>query len=374
MTSELHPGEYANLLTSAKHSPLLASKRMVMIVNRVRFIALLCAILVPLWCVVDYAAFPYELWTQLAVIRVLTGGALMGLVVFYKPRANINLRHAHQAVYLLFLIPCLFYLAAYYLLASFTLADSASNTITIASSYALLPFALVAGLSIFPLSVRENLMLVGMILVVQLVASLAFPNNQSWMCMVGAFWLLILLASISTLAGVSQLAFIVALVRQAVRDPLTACFTRRSGEELLNLQFSISCRSKTPLALAFVDLDHFKLVNDHFGHEAGDVMLQQAATSIMQVLRSGDILARWGGEEFLIIMPDTDIQQAEVALARLRHAGLGKRPDGKNITASIGISERLQDNATDQHVLIERSDHRMYLAKERGRNQIVKEG
>jgi diguanylate cyclase (GGDEF)-like protein len=369
MVSELHPGEYERLLTPTRHPPLLTAKRAVMLINRARFVALLFALLTPLWCVVDYAAFPRELWMPMAFIRLLASAAFLCLALFYKPSSS--LRHAYRAMFLLFLIPCVFYVVSRHLLAPFSLTGIAND---MALGYAFLPFVLIAGLAIFPLSVLENLIMTGVILVVQLAYTLFYPDNQGWISLLSAFWLLLLLAGISILAGCSQLSFIVALVRQAVRDPLTACFTRRSGEELLSLQFSISCRSKTPLTLAFVDLDHFKSVNDQFGHEAGDLMLRQAVASIRQVLRAGDVLVRWGGEEFLIIMPDTDIHQADVAISRLRFSGLGKRPDGEELTASAGIAERLQDETPDQHALIKLSDHRMYLAKERGRNQVVKEG
>jgi GGDEF domain-containing protein len=86
-----------------------------------------------------------------------------------------------------------------------------------------------------------------------------------------AFWLLALITGVSTLAGMSQLAFMIALVRQAIRDPLTGVFSRRSGEETLDLQFTIAQRSNAALSIAFIDLDHFKSINDSFGHEAGDV-------------------------------------------------------------------------------------------------------
>jgi diguanylate cyclase (GGDEF)-like protein len=369
MASELRPDEYGNLLTPTRHSPLLTSKRAVMIINRARFIALLFALLTPLWCIVDYVVFPSELWRPMIFIRLLVSITFLGLVLYYK--SSTHLRHAYRAMCLLFLIPCVFYVLSRHLLMPFTLSGIPS---AIASGYTFLPFVLIAVLSIFPLSVLENLILVGIILVTQLASILFHPDSQSWMGLFGTFWLLLLLTGISTLAGCSQLAFIVALVRQAVRDPLTACFTRRSGEELLNLQFSISCRSKAPLSLAFVDLDHFKSVNDQFGHEAGDLILQQAATSIRQMLRAGDMLVRWGGEEFLIIMPNTDIHQADMALARLCLSGLGKRPDGKAITASAGIAERMQDEVANQHDLINLSDHRMYLAKEQGRNRVIREG
>ncbi|GHU38453.1 GGDEF domain-containing protein [Betaproteobacteria bacterium] len=368
MASELHPDEYVHLLTPVRHSPLLAPKRAAKILNLVRFVALLFAILIPLWCIVDFAVFPRDIWVPLAIARFLVSAAFL-FIVFYK--SDTSLRHTYCVMCALFLVSCLFHLVSQHILKQTPVTLTGISS-TVAAGYAFLPFVFIAGLSIFPLSMLESLALAGLILLTELVSLLL--HDLSWTGFLSTFWLLFLLMGISILAGVSQLAFMMALVQQAVRDPLTACFTRRSGEELLNLQFAISYRSKTPLSLAFVDLDHFKSVNDCFGHEAGDAVLKQAAAAIMQTMRTGDMLTRWGGEEFLIIMPGSDIHQANTALDRLRLAGLGKRPDDKNITASIGIAECLRDGMNDQTALINLADHRMYLAKERGRNQIVAEG
>ena len=86
-------------------------------------------------------------------------------------------------------------------------------------------------------------------------------------------------------------------------------FSRSSGEEMLELQFILASRSGAPLAVAFVDLDHFKSINDHYGHEAGDKVLIAMTRNIQACLRRGDILPV-GGEEFLPIMPNTDLEQA----------------------------------------------------------------
>jgi diguanylate cyclase (GGDEF)-like protein len=180
-----------------------------------------------------------------------------------------------------------------------------------------------------------------------------------------------LIAGVAVLAGLSQLAFIIVMVRESIRDRMTGCFSRPSGEELLELQFNLAHRSGEPMTVAFIDLDHFKQVNDNFGHEAGDVVLRTAAYSIQSHLRSGDMLVRWGGEEFLLIMPGTSPAQACLALERVREAGLGVRPDNTPITASIGIAEKRLDKAESWAALVEIADQRMYLAKQGGRNRIV---
>src|SRR3546814_13481459 len=92
-----------------------------------------------------------------------------------------------------------------------------------------------------------------------------------------------------------------ALVRQAIRDPLTGFFSRGSGEEILRLQWDSAQRKDGPLALAFIDLDHFKSINDNHGHESGDQVLREAARRLVATLRGSDSLLRWGGEEFLLI-------------------------------------------------------------------------
>lgn len=369
MANELRPDEFLWLLSPLRHQPLLTSRRATMIVNRTRFIAFLFAVLTPLWSVVDYMVFPATLWLSLAVLRLMACAAFIALVRLYKPDGSLP--DAYRALGILFLIPTAFYLASHQVLTAFNLSGLSA---AIAAGYAFLPFVLLAGLAIFPLSLAENLILASPVLVSQGLAGALNWTTLDWPSFVGAFWLLALLTGVSALAGMSQLAFMVALVRQAVRDPLTGVFARRSGEELLNLQFTLSQRSDTPLSLAFIDLDHFKTINDRFGHEAGDQALVQAAQAITRSLRSGDILIRWGGEEFLLLMPNTDIRQADIALARLRQSGLGNRPDGEEMTASIGVAERLQEAATDPHYLIEVADQRMYLAKKRGRNLVVSDG
>lgn len=172
------------------------------------------------------------------------------------------------------------------------------------------------------------------------------------------------------MASMSQLALMFALVRQAIRDPLTGVFSRGSGEEILRLQWDSAQRKDGPLALAFIDLDHFKSINDNHGHESGDQVLREAARRLVATLRGSDSLLRWGGEEFLLIMPETDMQQAHMALERIVGQGLGVRPDGAPLTASIGLAERRCDRIADCRDLLELADKRMYYAKMRGRNRL----
>jgi len=341
MPDELTLSEHIWILSPHAHPTLLSRQRAVLIVNRVRLMAFLFAVLTPWWSVIDYIVFPLPLWFALASMRLLASGGFVAVVVLCKPDGS--LRNAYRAIAFLFVIPVLFYIGSHTLLANYELHGLSA---AIGAGYAFLPFVLVAGFSIFPLTL-------------------------DWPTFAGAFWLLILITGVSALAGMSQLAFLIALVRRAIRDSLTGTFSRRSGEELLELHFAASIRTGAPLSIAFIDLDGFKSINDGHGHDAGDAVLVNVVRNITPQLRTGDILTRWGGEEFVIVMPNTDAEQALIGLERVRAAGLGMRPERAPMTASIGVAERIADRATDWHALVELADARMYQAKQTGRDRIV---
>ena len=182
---------------------------------------------------------------------------------------------------------------------------------------------------------------------------------------------LFLIAGISFIAGMSQLRFLMVLTEQSIRDRMTSALTRSIGEQRINLQFARAARNQHPMAVLFIDLDKFKSINDQYGHEAGDAVLQQAAQSISHTLRHHDTFVRWGGEEFVVLLPRADTAGARAMVERIANAGLGLRPDGMPVTASIGIAERVSDGTSGPMSLIALADKRMYAAKTAGRNCYV---
>ena len=365
LPSELRSSELRHLLDPRRHPVLLCQRRATLIVNRVRLFAFLFAVLTPLWSLIDLMVFEPKLWLALAGLRMMACLAFTGLLLFYRPSGN--LLDAYRAIAILFAIPTAFYIASHTLLGSYQLAQFSA---VVGAGYAFLPFVLMAGLTIFPLTLVENLVLSSLLLLAQALAGYLSWATLNWPSFAGAFWLLILIAGVASLASMSQLAFMIALVRQAIRDPLTGVFSRGSGEEILRLQWDSAQRKDSALALAFIDLDHFKSINDNYGHEAGDQVLREAARRLVATLRSSDSLLRWGGEEFLLIMPETDMEQARKAIERIVGEGLGVRPDGLALTASIGLAERRNDRVDDYRDLLELADRRMYLAKTGGRNRL----
>jgi diguanylate cyclase (GGDEF)-like protein len=164
------------------------------------------------------------------------------------------------------------------------------------------------------------------------------------------------------------------LTNQSTRDGLTGLLVRRVGEELLKSQFAYAERHDLPLSLLFIDLDHFKSVNDRFGHSAGDAVLREVAACLKRAFRGQETVIRWGGEEFVIALPATDMGSAVASVQRLAQWGIGRRPDGMPMTVSIGIAERKLDRTTQLRDLAALADKRMYMAKQAGRNRYQASG
>jgi diguanylate cyclase (GGDEF)-like protein len=149
---------------------------------------------------------------------------------------------------------------------------------------------------------------------------------------------------------------------EARSDALTGLANRRAWLERLSLEMARALRTGSPLSLAVFDLDHFKAYNDKFGHQAGDVILQRTASAWQAQIRETDLLARLGGEEFALLLPDTTLEGGRLIGERL----LTAVPEG--ITASCGLALWRGEDST---LLYRRADEALYAAKEAGRNRLA---
>lgn len=156
-------------------------------------------------------------------------------------------------------------------------------------------------------------------------------------------------------------------------DQLTGAYTRRYIFAQMDRQASLQKRHGTPVSIIMLDLDHFKAVNDRFGHPVGDAALRTAALAVTGQLRDGDLLARIGGEEFLVLLPMTDLAAAELLAERLRQTLTGTTmsagSDTVRLPASLGVAE-LHDGEDTAH-WYQRVDTALYQAKTRGRDMVV---
>ncbi len=157
----------------------------------------------------------------------------------------------------------------------------------------------------------------------------------------------------------------------ALTDGLTGLYNRRHASKRLEEEIARARRNNTGLCVAMCDVDHFKAINDEFGHSAGDRVLKQIADSLTEYVRRNDIVSRWGGEEFLVIFSEIKLAAARIVAERLR-GRLATTPEveggPQQISVSIGLATLGRDSSADS--LIEQADQALYRAKARGRNRV----
>jgi diguanylate cyclase (GGDEF)-like protein len=163
------------------------------------------------------------------------------------------------------------------------------------------------------------------------------------------------------------------LFESALRDGLTSTFNRRYFVDRLQAEIRFAVRHDKSLALLFADIDHFKKINDTFGHVAGDEVLASVARVMTSAIRAEDVLARWGGEEFSVICREIDLAGAQVLGERLRAAVEAHRfeHDGRTIPVTISVGAAVERKIDDAHAFIAAADAAMYDAKRAGRNRVV---
>ena len=167
-----------------------------------------------------------------------------------------------------------------------------------------------------------------------------------------------------------------AATRSALRDPLTETGNRIAMDQTLQREIDMARRHLSPLSLLMLDIDHFKKINDTHGHAAGDIVLRAVADSIKSQLRNVDMVFRFGGEEFLILLSNTGRDAAGMVGERLRRAAEAQDywADGKRIelTVSLGCSTLLAAESAES--LLRRADNALYVAKREGRNRLAMAG
>jgi diguanylate cyclase (GGDEF)-like protein len=160
----------------------------------------------------------------------------------------------------------------------------------------------------------------------------------------------------------------------AITDSLTGLYNRRRFQESMEKEFHRCHRYKIPLSCLLIDIDHFKLVNDTYGHQTGDAVLSEIGTILLKTFREIDTVSRYGGEEFSALLPETDrkaaIQAAGRLVARVAGHPFTGRETALTVTVSVGVAGIPDDSIVEADQLLQAADFALYRAKEGGRNRI----
>ncbi|AVR89916.1 GGDEF domain-containing protein [Thauera aromatica] len=366
--TQLNLEQIPGLLVPFRRSAAIRRHAAAVIIARVQFISALFALLVPLWSLVDLWVFDGATAWSLVGLRFVSAAVF---VILAWPRELSSIRPYAQAMTMLLcmlLVPPLFYLGSVQIIDASALDPWQQLVVRL---YAFMPTIVLGGLAIFPLTALEMLLFSLPVLAAAGIGAVASGAELALEQQGAMLWFMLMMMGVAMFSGMSQSHYMESLVQKAMTDPLTGAFSRRSGAEALELMFRLAVMAGKPLTVMFLDLDRFKAINDGYGHDAGDEALRTLVAHLRRTLRRGDVLVRWGGEEFLVILPEMPADQLPSFLARLRDGGLGLRPDGAALSASIGIAECLADGADDWQKLVSIADQRMYAAKQGGRDRAV---
>jgi len=169
------------------------------------------------------------------------------------------------------------------------------------------------------------------------------------------------------------------LEQENITDPLTCIYNRRYLERRLNEEFDRAMRYNSPFSILLIDIDHFKSINDTYGHKAGDMALCYLSKQLQKTLRASDVVARFGGEEFVIMAPNTELEVAQGLAERLRQYIESRKlviddqdiPKLEiNLTVSIGVADN-RSGCRNYQEMLELADHSLYRAKKDGRNRVM---
>lgn len=342
-----------------------AARHAALVRARVRALATVIAVLTIAWIPIDAMGLGATEIARMALLRLLLAGALLLLV---RQRMRLS---PGMATLLLFWLQ-----AATYATMQLCLDPAQSNLLRL--GYGLLPFVLAAQLAILPLP-WASLFRAALAAPALLLAPVLFASRAVGTGLWNELWLLTLILALAAWASQAQLRLLIDLLgarNDASHDPLTGLANRRSGARRLAADHARALRESQPLSVLMIDLDHFKQVNDRWGHAIGDRVLMATASVLHDELRGADLGVRHGGEEFLVVLPGASSAQALAAAERIREGiaafSVEVPETSLRVTASIGIATLAEGESPDE--LVARADVALYGAKSAGRNRCVVAG
>ena len=353
-----------DVVSTSNHSNDFIQTRNQYIVERLKLICLFFAISVPASSLLDFIVFESAQAKLLLVNRLILTCVLIGLYQLIRRSYTVNM--IRLVLTLSFVFPVLFYTGT-----ELSLTQTMAYR-DIPLSFTLTPCLIIAMLGLFPLTISGGIALLSAIsLPLAILEYIQFSGNYA--AVIDKLWLLVLFGGISLWLQSGQMVMLMKLYRESTIDSLTGLINRRV---LMRQVKRISKNSKDTqgsFSVMMFDLDHFKRVNDTYGHMVGDKVLVAVSSLLKRELRNSDVIARFGGEEFLVVMPQLELAQAtQVALrvaGAIRKASvMTDKQQEITFTTSIGVTQYSADEPIAQ--LFKRVDDLLYQAKAQGRDRV----
>ena len=354
-----------DILSTRFHSRDFRSSRAEYISVRIRTLALVFALLAPLWIPIDYAVMESHAFVQFLVLRLSFSAAFLALVLWGTRCSRLVAARVRLALFIT--IPGLFYLASHAILPN----SGADNAILL--GYSFLPLLIMALMTIVPLTLLEGIAYLGLIVGIFIVTQLLNHSLMS-LASLGQLWLLLLLGMVALWVQITQLHMLMRLYREATRDALTGLVNRRVLSSRIEVEQALHSNNGNALCVLLFDLDLFKRVNDTYGHHTGDLVLQAFAGILEEHCQDNVVAGRYGGEEFLAILPHYTVAQAKRLAEQIRttcHTITVCGADNEEVrfTTSVGVAQLKSLESTQE--LLARVDNGLYQAKAAGRDFVA---
>jgi diguanylate cyclase (GGDEF)-like protein len=349
-----------DLMSTKYHSDDFITTRTSYITIRLWFMCMFFSLSVPVFSFFDFIFLPNKEAIYLLSARIVLSISLLMLAQALKMWSLV--RTVRIVMPLAFLLPMLFFVTSMLIIKNIPVE-------VVPSIFSMMPYFILAMLGLFPLTISVGFFVIFCIFTPFVIYNLVLVNKPFWLFF-NDVWLFMLFAGISLWLQVGQLSMLMKLYRESTVDPLTKLINRRV---LLRLARR-SHEYHEVYSVVMFDLDRFKRVNDNYGHAIGDKVLVAVAKVIQKELRATDIIARFGGEEFVAILPKTKLDDANIIASRVAVA-ISRQvitlADGNelSVTASVGVTQRKQAENLDD--VLKRADDFLYFAKDNGRNQVI---
>lgn len=353
-----------DIISTRHHSDDFIETRAEYIALRLRLMTSFYAIAVPLWIPVDYLLLSPEHFAAMIVPKLCLTAFLVPLGLFSLRKLTNT--QAHVILVLNIVAAGIFYVASMLIL-------SQGTTESFIAGYSLMPFMMVSMLGIFPLTLDWGIVLIATVAGIHLglVASLGQLMTVNT---VNVLWVLFVLGGISLWVQSSQLLMLMRLYRESTQDPLTGLINRRVLMKRLTSEIEHVMQGGPTFCIQMFDLDRFKRINDNYGHLVGDIVLQTTANLLQKGLRKQDIIARFGGEEFVAVLPGCKSVDAVFVAERIRRSCYETKvvaPNGESIQISTSVGVTEYEAGETIETTLNRVDESLYKAKELGRNRVV---
>jgi len=350
----------SDLVSTKLHSDDFIATRTSYITIRLWFMCMFFSLSVPIFSFFDFIFFPDKEAIYLLAARIVLSISLFMLAKALKVWPLV--RTVRIVMPLAFALPMLFFVASMMII-------NGIPAEVVPSIFSMMPYFILAMLGLFPLTISGGLLVVACVFTPFVIFKLLIVNQPFWLFF-NDVWLFMLFAGISLWLQVGQLSMLMKLYRESTVDPLTKLINRRV---LLRLA-QRSHEYHDVYSVVMFDLDRFKRINDNYGHAVGDQFLVAVAKVIQKELRTTDIIARFGGEEFVAILPEIKLNDANIIASRVAIA-ISRQvialADGTelSVTASVGVTQRKKEENIDD--VLKRSDDFLYFAKENGRDRVI---